>query len=186
VAELNFQQRYGVTITRIRRGEVELPPGPQVTLAVRRHRDGGRRRVVDPPGRRELGDSLSTLNHPQIIPIFVGIALGVIVGSIPFRIPGMPAPVKLGLAGGPLLVAIVLSRLGHVGPLVWHLPTSANFALREVGIVLFLSCVGVKSGEEFFPHADPRPAASYWDGVAARDHHHRPRSMTVARCSRAW
>jgi putative transport protein len=73
----------------------------------------------------------------------------------------MPAPVKLGLAGGPLLVAIVLSRLGHVGPLVWHLPTSASFALREVGIVLFLGCVGVKSGEEFF-HTLAHGPGLYW------------------------
>jgi putative transport protein len=97
----------------------------------------------------ELGDSVKRLNHPQLIPVFVGIALGVIVGSWPIMMPGMPAPVRLGLAGGPLLVAIILSRLGNVGPLVWYMPISANFMLREVGIVLFLACVGLRSGDRF-------------------------------------
>lgn len=150
VAELNLQSRYGVTITRIRRGDIELPPGPEVDLmfgdtVMAVGEESAIKQVA-----RELGDSLSRLNHPQVIPIFVGIALGVILGSLPLRFGGMPAAVKLGLAGGPLIAAIVLSRLGHIGPLVWHLPTSANFALREVGIVLFLSCVGMKSGSEFF------------------------------------
>jgi putative transport protein len=161
VAELNLPQRYGVTLTRIRRGEVEFPPGPHVTLQFGDTVMAVGEEAAIANVAAELGDSLRTLNHPQIIPIFVGIALGVILGSIPFRVPGMPAPVKLGLAGGPLLVAIVLSRLGHVGPLVWHLPTSASFALREVGIVLFLSCVGVKSGDEFF-HTLTQGPGLYW------------------------
>jgi putative transport protein len=97
----------------------------------------------------ELGDSPRRLDHPQIIPIFVGIALGVIVGSLPIRVAGVPVPVKLGLAGGPLLVAIILSRIGKIGPLVWYLPQSANFAVREIGIVMFLATVGVNSGPRF-------------------------------------
>jgi putative transport protein len=166
VAQLNVQQRYGVAITRIRRGEVELPPGPQVTLqfgdtVMAVGEESAIKRVA-----AELGDSLSRLNHPQVIPIFLGIALGVVLGSIPFRIPGMPAPVKLGLAGGPLIVAIILSRLGHVGPLVWHLPLSASYALREVGIVLFLSCVGLKSGGEFFQTLTHGPGL-YWVACGA-------------------
>jgi len=89
------------------------------------------------------------LNHTELIPIFVGIGLGVLFGSIPIAFPGIPAPVKLGLAGGPLLVAIVLSRIGRIGPLLWYMPNNANFALREIGIVLFLACVGLHSGEKF-------------------------------------
>ena len=89
-----------------------------------------------------------------------------ILGTIPFKLPGMPAPVKLGLAGGPLIVAIVLSRRGNIGSLVWYLPLSASYALREVGIVLFLACVGVKSGGEFF-HTLTRGPGLYWMGCAA-------------------
>ena len=86
-----------------------------------------------------VGNSSKRLDHPEIIPIFVGIVLGVIAGSWPFHLPGMPAPVKLGLAGGPLLVAIVLSRIGQIGPVTWYMPASANFIVRELGIALFLA-----------------------------------------------
>lgn len=96
-----------------------------------------------------LGNSPKALTHPQPIPLFIGIALGVLAGSIPLLVPGLPAAVKLGLAGGPLVVAILLSRLANTGPLVWHLPPSANLALREIGITLFLAAVGIKSGEKF-------------------------------------
>ncbi len=112
-----------------------------------------------------LGNSPRRLNHPQLIPVFVGIVLGVVLGSIPVNI-GMSAPVKLGLAGGPLLVAIILSRLGRVGPLNYFMPISANFMLREVGIALFLATVGLKSGSSFvetLTHGD----GMYWMGLAA-------------------
>jgi putative transport protein len=166
VAQLNVQQLYGVAITRIRRGEVELPPGPQVTLQFGDTLMAVGEESAIKQVAAELGDSLSRLNHPQVIPIFLGIALGVILGSIPFRVPGMPAAVKLGLAGGPLIVAIVLSRLGHIGPLVWHLPLSASYALREVGIVLFLSSIGIKSGGEFFQTLTHGPGM-YWMACGA-------------------
>ena len=81
--------------------------------------------------------------------MFLGIALGMLLGSIPLAVPGMPAPLKLGLAGGPLIAAIVLARIGHVGPLVWFMPPVANTALRELGIVLFLAVVGFRSGDRF-------------------------------------
>jgi len=147
--ELKLVQRLGVTITRINRAEVELPADANVRL---QFGDtvvivGGAEAIAR--ASAELGDSIQRLNHPQVIPVFVGIALGVLLGSIAFPLPGMPAPVKLGLAGGPLLVAIVLSRLGHVGPVVWYMPLSANFMLRELGIVLFLSCVGLNAGDRF-------------------------------------
>ena len=147
--ELGLRSKYDVQITRVRRSGVELPVSPLL------HFQYGDRLVAVGEKQRidqvaELfGNSEKILNYPEIIPIFVGIVLGVIVGSWPFQIPGVPAPVKLGLAGGPLLVAIVLSRIGRIGPLVWYLPSSANFILRDVGIVLFLACVGLKSGDRF-------------------------------------
>ncbi|MBC7782282.1 MAG: putative transporter [Burkholderiales bacterium] len=161
VAELNLQRRYSVIITRVRRGEIELPPGPQVMLQFGDTLMAVGEEAALQAVAQKLGNSSKRLNQPQIITVFLGIALGVIVGSIPLFIPGMPAPVKLGLAGGPLLVAIVLSRLGHIGPLVWHLPLSANLALRDVGIVMFLSCVGLKSGSEFFNTLAHGPGV-YW------------------------
>ena len=97
----------------------------------------------------EVGDSPRDLNYPHLVPVFLTIALGVAVGLVPIHLHGMPAPVKLGLAGGPLLVAILLSRLGRIGPLVFWLPISANFMLREIGIALFLAAVGLRSGEGF-------------------------------------
>ena len=97
----------------------------------------------------ELGDSPKSLNYPHLVPMFVGIALGILLGSWTFSLPGVPAPVRLGLAGGPLLVAILLSRIGRIGPLVWYMPLSANYMLREVGIVLFLCAVGLHAGDVF-------------------------------------
>jgi putative transport protein len=149
VAELKLRERFGVSVTRIERSGIELP----VTGAIRLQ-FGDRLTVVGnadsiAPVAAELGDSMKRLNAPQIVPVFLGIAIGVIIGSIPLKFPGLPSPVKLGMAGGPLLVAIVLSRLGNVGPLVWYLPTSAMLVLRDVGIALFLACVGLKAGGHF-------------------------------------
>ena len=149
VADLKLRERFGVSVTRIERNSVELPPTSAIRLQF-----GDRLTVVGDadsiaPVARELGDSMKRLNAPQIVPVFLGIAIGVIVGSIPFKFPGLPSPVKLGMAGGPLLVAIVLSRLGNVGPLVWYLPSSAMLVLRDVGIALFLACVGLKAGDRF-------------------------------------
>ncbi|MBX3179070.1 MAG: putative transporter [Candidatus Hydrogenedentes bacterium] len=144
--DLALPARYNVRITRLRRAGVELPVLPSLRLQY-----GDRMMAV---GDREqldgvaavLGNSRRALDHPELLPVFIGIVLGVVVGSIPFTVPGIPAPVKLGLAGGPLLVAIILSRLGHVGKVVWYLPDSASLIIRELGIVLFLACVGLKAG----------------------------------------
>ncbi|BCW97290.1 MAG: putative transport protein [Armatimonadota bacterium] len=147
--ELDLVGRFGVTVTRVSRAEIEFTPTRDYrlqfgdTLLAVGEEDGINRAAA------EVGNSARRLNHPEIVPIFVGIVLGVIVGSWPVEVPGMPAPVKLGLAGGPLVVAILLSRLGRVGPLVWYMPISANFILREVGIVLFLACVGLRAGDQF-------------------------------------
>lgn len=163
--ELDLLTRYGVTVTRVSRVEIEMSASAgfrlqfaDTILAVGEEDDIKQ-------AAQELGDSPRQLNYPQLIPIFVGIALGVILGSWPFYFPGMPAAVKLGLAGGPLIIAIILSRLGSIGPLVWYMPISANFMLREFGIVLFLACVGLKSGDQFVAtliHGD----GFYWMGWA--------------------
>lgn len=97
-----------------------------------------------------LGNSGKALNDTPFLPLFVGIVLGVMLGMIPFQIPGVPFPVRLGLAGGPLLAAIVLSLVGNIGGLVWYIPSSANRALRELGIILFLACAGLATGPSFF------------------------------------
>jgi putative transport protein len=151
VPELDLLRRFGVAITRITRGGVQLSPTPGVGLQF-----GDSLLAVGPAEAlaqvaQELGDSPSTLQHPPLIPMFVGIGLGVLLGTMPIPIPGLPAPMKLGLAGGPLLVAMVLSRLGHVGPLVWYMPGSASTLLRELGMALFLTAVGLASGDQFVP-----------------------------------
>ncbi len=149
LAALDFVRRLGVAISRVSRADVDFSPSPSfelqfgdTVLAV--GEEQSLKKVA-----AELGDSPKSLDHTQMIPLFVGLALGVFVGSYPIQLPGVPAAVKLGLAGGPLLVAIILSRVRRVGPLVWYMPISANFMLRELGIVLFLACVGLRSGDRF-------------------------------------
>ncbi|MFA5138705.1 MAG: putative transporter [Elusimicrobiota bacterium] len=149
VRELGLEERYGVVITRAARADIEFLATADyavqfgdAVLAVGEEEDI--RKVAD-----LMGNSGRSLTHPQLIPVFVGIALGVLVGQFPIRIPGMPVPVKLGLAGGPLLVAIALSRIRRIGPLSWYMPISANFMLRELGIILFLACVGLRAGDRF-------------------------------------
>jgi putative transport protein len=149
LAELDFAHRFGVQITRVSRTEVEMSATPGFELQY-----GDTVLAVGEPGdiqkvAEELGDSPKSLNYPHLVPMFAGIALGILVGSVPFSLPGVPAPVRLGLAGGPLLVAIALSRIGRIGPLVWYMPISANYVLRETGIVLFLAAVGLGAGDVF-------------------------------------
>lgn len=149
IADLDLFAEHNVVVTRVTRGGLEFSPSPGIRLQF-----GDVLMVVGESPQIDavaaaVGNSNKALNSPQPIPFFVGIALGVIVGSIPLALPGLPAAVKLGLAGGPLVVAILLSRLANTGPLVWHMPTNANLMLREVGITLFLAAVGLKSGEKF-------------------------------------
>ena len=166
LAELDFVHRFGAQVTRVSRADVEFTPTQGYALQY-----GDTVVVVGSEGAiadvsTELGNSTKAMSHPQMVPIFVGITLGVILGSWPVTVPGIPAPVKLGLAGGPLLVAIVLSRIGRVGPLIWHLPIAANFMMRELGITLFLACVGIKSGDRFLATLTQGPGL-YWMGLAA-------------------
>lgn len=149
VPDLQVTRKFGVQVTRVRRAEVELPPIPEVRLGL-----GDQILVVGPPDAvaavaREVGDNPKKLAEPQLIPVFVGIALGILLGSLPLMLPGMASSIKLGLAGGPLIVAILLSRFQRIGSLVWYLPTSASLMLKDLGIVLFLAAVGIKSGDRF-------------------------------------
>lgn len=161
LAELGLDHLYDVAITRVSRADIEMTAVPDLRLQF-----GDVLNVVgDDDGLRNasaaLGNSVKALNETQFVPIFVGIALGILAGMIPISFPGLPVPVKLGLAGGPLVLAILLGRLGHIGPLVWHMPSSANLAFRELGITLFLACVGLKAGTQFF-HTVFTPEGLRW------------------------
>jgi len=150
LAELGLDHLHGVTVTRIVRAGVEMTAVPGVKLQF-----GDFLHVVGETSGLEaaaktLGNSLLALNTTQFIPVFIGLALGVLAGSLPISVPGLASPLKLGLAGGPLVVAILLSRLGRVGPLVWHMPANTNLAFRELGIAMFLACVGLSAGPKFF------------------------------------
>jgi putative transport protein len=139
----------GVTISRVSRAGTQLPAQGGLALQF-----GDILTVVgtasDVAAARSLfGDQRRHLDEVQFSAVFIGIVLGILLGSIPILIPGLPAPLKLGLAGGPLVVAILLARLGDFGPFVWFMPPVANHALRELGIVLFLAAVGLKAGDQF-------------------------------------
>ncbi|MCX6333701.1 MAG: putative transporter [Bacteroidia bacterium] len=151
LGSLKLRTRYNINITRVYRSGLELVATPELILQM-----GDKLTVVGDEGSlarvtEELGNSIRRLDEPNIIPIFIGILLGVLLGSIPFRIPGIVHPIKLGLAGGPLIVAILLSRYGYKLHLISYTTPSANLMLREIGIVLFLASVGIVSGEKFIP-----------------------------------
>ena len=149
LGDLQIRNMYGINVTRVSRSGMDLLAEPNLTLQV-----GDRLMVV---GTREgvkqiealVGNSLKRLDHPNITTIFIGIFFGILFGSLPITFPGMPTPVKLGLAGGPLVIAILIGRFGHHVGLVTYTTQSANLMLREIGIVLFLASVGIKSGEKF-------------------------------------
>ncbi|MBQ7081094.1 MAG: putative transporter [Fibrobacter sp.] len=150
IQQLALNDRFGVTVSRVTRGGFKFTGRLDIRVKF-----ADKLLVVGTPdaiaaAAKELGDSLTALDHPEILPAFLGIFLGVIVGSIPVAIPGMPTPLKLGLAGGPLIVAIILSRKRKMGPLNFFMANSANLMLRELGITIFLSCVGLNAGIKFF------------------------------------
>ena len=149
IRQLNLRNNFGVNITRVNRSGVDLIADPGLQLQV-----GDRVTVVGDENaiksvEKVLGDQMKRLNEPNLITIFIGIFLGILLGSIPFTFPGIPQPVKLGLAGGPLIVAILISIFGPKYHLITYTTMSANLMLREIGICLFLACVGVDSGENF-------------------------------------
>ena len=149
LGQLKLRKLYGINITRINRAGGDLVAKPGLTLQV-----GDRVNVVGTETavsnvEKVLGNSMKRLNEPNLITIFVGIALGIVLGSIPISFPGIPQPVKLGLAGGPLVVAILISRFGYHYKLITYTTQSANLMLREIGITLFLACVGISAGDGF-------------------------------------
>ena len=149
LGQLHFSSIYGVNVTRINRSGVDLFANPHLKLQV-----GDRLMVVGPQDAVErvankMGNSLKRLDHPNIVTIFVGIFLGILFGSLPIAFPGIPTPVKLGLAGGPLIVAILIARFGYKLKLVTYTTMSANLMLREIGLALFLASVGIKAGGNF-------------------------------------
>lgn len=149
LGSLKLRNLYGVNITRVNRSGVDLVANPNLTLQV-----GDRVNVVGTESaiasvEKVLGNSMKRLNEPNLLFIFVGIFFGILLGSIPIVFPGIPQPVKLGLAGGPLIVSILISRFGYKYKLVTYTTMSANLMLREIGITLFLACVGIGAGDGF-------------------------------------
>jgi putative transport protein len=150
IKELNLDDRFDVVMTRIERAGVEMTARPglrlqfgDVVLVV------GHDKSLD-HASAALGNSLKELNETHFIPLYLGIVLGVAVGTFPIALPWMPLPLRLGLAGGPLIVALVLGRLGRIGPLVCYMPANANLAFREFGVALFFAAVGLDAGAKFF------------------------------------
>lgn len=149
LAQLKIRNNFGANITRVNRSGIDLVATPQLQLQM-----GDRVTIVGSElavahTEKVLGNSMKRLNHPNLIPIFIGIALGCILGSLPFAFPGIPQPVKLGLAGGPLIVSILISRFGPKYKLITYTTMSANLMLREIGISIFLACVGLGAGKGF-------------------------------------
>ena len=157
LGQMHFSSVYGVNVTRVTRQGMDLFANPHLALQV-----GDRVMVVGPENlvnrvTSVLGNSIKRLESPNIATIFIGIIVGIIFGSLPFAIPGMPMPLKLGIAGGPLVIAILIGRFGYKVHLVTYTTTSANSMLREIGLVLFLASVGIKAG------------AGFWDTVVQGD-----------------
>lgn len=150
VSQLGLAERFNVAVTRVTRADLEMSAVPGLHLQF-----GDQVQIV---GRAEdlhqaakaLGNSLKELNETHFIPLFIGIVLGIALGTLPIMVPGIPQPVKLGLAGGPLIVALILGRVGRIGRQVWHMPVNTNLAFREFGIALFFAAVGLNAGAKFF------------------------------------
>lgn len=154
---MHFSSVYGVNVTRISRQGMDIFAGRNHHFHV-----GDKILVVGPEENVNrvaeiMGNSVKRLDAPNIATIFIGIMVGIIFGSLPFAIPGMPVPLKLGIAGGPLIIAILIGRFGYRMKLVTYTTTSANMMLREIGLVLFLASVGIKAG------------AGFWDTVVQGD-----------------
>ncbi len=166
IADTHIRDLFGVTIVRLNRAGVNLTPAPGVKLRLGDHiacvGTAARLKQVE----TLVGNQASALNHSQLIPIFLGIVLGVLLGSIPIYVPGIRSPLTLGLAGGPLVVALVLARIGTIGPLNWSMSPDANDTVRDLGVSLFMACVGVYAGKSFVEtviHGD----GLLWMGCAA-------------------
>jgi putative transport protein len=163
VRELELEQLFGAVVTRVTRADLEMTAVPNLRLHF-----GDVLQVVGDQASLEkaasyLGNSLKHLNETHFIPLFVGIAASIALGTMPIPVPGLPQPLRLGLAGGALLVALTLGRVGRIGRLVWHMPSNVNLAFREFGIALFFAAVGLTSGPKFFSTVFS-PAGVLWLG----------------------
>lgn len=150
LGELALDTRHSAVVSRVTRADIELSATDDLRLQF-----GDMVQVVGEEASLEqtaklLGNSVKELNETHFIPMFIGIFLGIVVGTLPIAFPGLPQPVRLGLAGGPLIVALVLGRIGRIGRLVCHMPVNANLAFREFGIALFFAAVGLMAGPKFF------------------------------------
>lgn len=150
IEQVGIYRRYPANITRIYRSGMEILPTLKTTIELGDTlKVVGKREILNDV-KNELGDSVKELAVPNIVPIFMGIFIGIILGSIPIFIPGLPAPAKLGLAGGPLIVAILLGYKGRIGKLNFYMTPGANLMLREMGIIMFLASVGLIAGRTFW------------------------------------
>jgi putative transport protein len=150
VGQLELGDRFGVAVTRVTRADLEMSAVPGLRLKFGDQLQiVGRDKDLD-AAAKALGNSLKEMNETHFIPFFIGLVLGVALGTMPIAFPGMPQPVKLGLAGGPLVVALILGRVGRIGRQVWHMPVNTNLAFREFGISLFFAAVGLGAGSKFF------------------------------------
>ncbi len=150
VAELDLDDRYGVAVTRISRADIEMSAVPGLRLQFGDMVQIVGRDVDLDKAAAALGNSLKELNEMHFIPFFIGIVLGIAVGTMPIMFPGLPHPIRLGLAGGPLIVALILGRVGRIRRQVWRMPVNTNLAFREFGIALFFAAVGLAAGAKFF------------------------------------
>lgn len=149
IDQIGIYRRYPANITRIYRSGIEILPNMTTTLELGDTvKIVGKKEIINDV-KKELGNSVKELAKPNIFSVFLGIFIGIIIGSIPIFIPGIPAPAKLGLAGGPLLVAILLGNRGRIGKMNFYMTPGANLFMREMGIILFLSCVGLLAGGKF-------------------------------------
>lgn len=150
IGELHLDDRFGVAVTRVTRADIEMTavPGLQLQFGDMLQIVGGEADINR--AAASLGNSLKELNETHFVPFFIGIVLGVALGTMPIAFPGLPQPIRLGLAGGPLIVALILGRLGHFRRQVWHMPVNTNLAFREFGITLFFAAVGLTAGAKFF------------------------------------
>jgi putative transport protein len=153
VSQLGLDERFGVVVTRVTRADLEMSAVPGLRLQFGDQVQIVGREADLKRATNALGNSLKELNETHFIPLFIGIVLGIALGTLPIMVPGIPQPVKLGLAGGPLIVALILGRVGRIGRQVWHMPVNTNLAFREFGIALFFAAVGLNAGTKFFATA---------------------------------
>lgn len=149
IAGTRIGGRFGVTVSRVSRQDMVLTAMPDLRLQFGDMLNLVGEQAAIEQAAKFLGNSVHQLNETSFASIFIGITVGILFGLYPWHLPGMPVPLRLGLAGGPLIIAILMGRLGRVGPLVIHMPINANTAFRELGIIFFLACIGLGAGGKF-------------------------------------